>query len=405
MAGESGKEVDVAEKAETPVAEEKTKDVTTTKKKKKKQRGFISRIWHKLFGSRDDDFGRRLERISKDEAAILSRMKRRSHSWGKLRKHLILFSVLLELIAVGYAIMTTASARDWRNRAFHVLPMFLLPLMSYVTYTTLNKYINMRERKDQKTLDKLREERQSKIDELKEKSNYYVTQQLIQRYDTDPAAKAAAATVLASKLGADSGLKLYVGDESKSHSETGRSNDVELVQQAGGLRNRKQPQEHNGGSNPALHHQDASLLQQMGAEIAEYSQPMYVDHYQQGKSDAYSGGFLARMAALLVGEDPTQSFALICGNCHMHNGLASKEDFPYLTYICPHCRAVNGPRKQDDHVSVIESSRAASLLTEDNVKTTRTVSESPIEGTSDVADSEQLASSPGEANRIDNAII
>ena len=34
--------------------------------------------------------------------------------------------------------------------------------------------------KDHKTLERLRAERQAKIDELKEKTNYYTTQQLIQ---------------------------------------------------------------------------------------------------------------------------------------------------------------------------------------------------------------------------------
>lgn len=36
------------------------------------------------------------------------------------------------------------------------------------------------DRRDQKTLERLRAERQAKIDELKEKTNYYTTQQLIQ---------------------------------------------------------------------------------------------------------------------------------------------------------------------------------------------------------------------------------
>lgn len=36
------------------------------------------------------------------------------------------------------------------------------------------------DRKDQKTLERLRAERQAKIDELKERTNYYTTQQLIQ---------------------------------------------------------------------------------------------------------------------------------------------------------------------------------------------------------------------------------
>jgi len=36
------------------------------------------------------------------------------------------------------------------------------------------------EQQDQKNLERLREERQLKIDELKEKTNYYITQNLIQ---------------------------------------------------------------------------------------------------------------------------------------------------------------------------------------------------------------------------------
>ena len=36
------------------------------------------------------------------------------------------------------------------------------------------------DRKDQKTLESLRAERRAKIDELKERTNYYTTQQLIE---------------------------------------------------------------------------------------------------------------------------------------------------------------------------------------------------------------------------------
>ncbi|KAK4370490.1 hypothetical protein RND71_009965 [Anisodus tanguticus] len=154
-----------------------------------------------------------------------------------------------------------------------------------------------KERKDQNTLERLRAERQAKIDELKEKTNYYITQQLIQRYDTDPAA----ATVLASKLGLDTGLKVYLGDESKLNAPAGKSNDVEIMQSTG-LRNRKQ--------------------------------------VRSGSAET-----------MLVGEDPTQSYALICSNCHMHNGLARKEEFPYITYYCPHYNAVNRPKQLADGAS------------------------------------------------------
>lgn len=32
-------------------------------------------------------------------------------------------------------------------------------------------------------------------------------------------------------------------------------------------------------------------------------------------------------------------------------GLARKEEFPYITYYCPHCNALNRPKQADDRVS------------------------------------------------------
>ncbi|MCD7466010.1 hypothetical protein HAX54_002323 [Datura stramonium] len=207
------------------------------------------------------------------------------------------------------------------------------------------------ERKDQKTLERLRAERQAKIDELKEKTNYYITQQLIQRYDPDPASKAAAATVLASKLGADTGLKVYLGNESNLNAPTGKSNDVEVVQSAG-LRNRKQPR--SGSAESAiLDHPEGEMLRDVQLEGSSMNQhqQMIAEHYNPTGSSTQDGGWLARIAALLVGEDPTQSYALICGNCHRHNGLARKEEFPYTTYYCPHCNALNRPKQLTDGTS------------------------------------------------------
>ncbi|XP_065857210.1 uncharacterized protein At2g24330-like [Euphorbia lathyris] len=330
---------------------DKSKPSTITPKKPK---GIMSRIWNGVFRLHGDDFEKRLQNISKEEAAVLGRMKRRSLTWRKMTRHLIVFSVIFEVIAVGYAIMTTRSTDlDWKMRAFRVLPMFLLPGVSSAAYSAFVSFTRMCDRKDQRTLERLRAERQAKINELKEKTNYYTTQQLIQRYDPDPAAKAAAATVLASKLGLDSGLKVYVENEANLNIPTGKSNDVEFVQ-ASGLRNRKQmPSRSSSGGSPPVHHSSEGMLDSAERESLQTSEhnQLIVEHGNPQASTLNDGGWIARLAALLVGEDPTQSYALICGNCHMHNGLARKEDFPYITYYCPHCHALNQPKQSEDRVS------------------------------------------------------
>ncbi|VVB17314.1 unnamed protein product [Arabis nemorensis] len=320
----------------------------------KKRKGFFSRIWNGIFRVRGDDFEKRLQYISREEATVLSRMKRRSMSWRKLTRNLIVSSVIFEIIAVGYAIMTTRTEDlDWKMRSFRILPMFLLPAVSALAYSSVVSFSKMFDRRDQKTLEKLRAERLAKINELKERTNYYTTQQLIQRYDPDPAAKAAAATVLASKLGADSGLKVYLGDESQLDPSSGKSNDME-VNQSRGLRNRRQPntRPHSSGSTSAHHSDDESHhsgTSERFPGIPEQNQQMLVEHYNPQGYAAPDGSWISRIAALLVGEDPTQSYALICGNCHMHNGLARKEDFAYITYYCPHCNALNKPKHSEEN--------------------------------------------------------
>ncbi|WOH03022.1 hypothetical protein DCAR_0522413 [Daucus carota subsp. sativus] len=320
-------------------------------KKKKTKRGVFSRMWNGLFGIHGDDFEKRLKHISKEEATVLARLKKRSTSWRRMTRNLVVFSVLFEVIAVGYAIITTRSLDlNWKMRALRVLPMFLLPAVSSLTYSALVSITRMCDRKDQETIERLRAERIEKINELKERTNYYTTQQLIQRYDPDPAAKAAAATVLASKLGMDSGLKLYMGDDSKFNHSMGKSTDAEHVQSSG-LRNRKQPlTRSNSNASTGMQQLEAEMMQHAaeGSDLFRHEE-LVVEHETPTGIHAQDGGWIARLAALLVGEDPTQSYALICGSCHMHNGLARREDFPYITYYCPHCNALNRPKQLEDN--------------------------------------------------------
>lgn len=145
----------------------------------------------------------------------------------------------------------------------------------------------------------------------------------MQRYDPDPAAKAAAATVLASKLGADSGLRVHLGDDPNLNPSTGKSSDVQVATTSSGLRHRMKSNSRTGSteSAPVLHPEEG-MLSHAGSEGANVSQQqqLIVEHHPQAGMSSTDGGWIARLAALLVGEDPTQSYALICGNCHMHNG-------------------------------------------------------------------------------------
>ncbi|CAA6655784.1 unnamed protein product [Spirodela intermedia] len=319
-----------------------------------------------------EDYEKRLEYLSKEEASVHVRLKRRAQRWRKTVRNIIVFSVVLEVIAVAYAVLTTRSVDlSWQMRALRVLPMFALPTLSSAVYSILVSLTRMLDHRDQKALERLRAERKAKIDELKERTNYYTTQQLIQRYDLDPAAKAAAAAVLASKLGADTGMKFFVGEESNSNNSSGKSSHVELVK-SDGLRNRKHPHRNKSAESDKIQTQlidEISPDQEVPAQTRKV-----VEHDKNPRSD--DGGWISRIAALLVGDDPTQCYAVICVNCRMHNGLARKDDFPYITYYCPHCDALNGPRQSEELASGPSSEKTGPRTTAlDYVSNTNSVLE------------------------------
>uniref|UniRef100_A0A0D6QY52 Lunapark zinc ribbon domain-containing protein n=1 Tax=Araucaria cunninghamii TaxID=56994 RepID=A0A0D6QY52_ARACU len=333
---------------ENVVATETYPLVVTSNLSVQPRNSFFSRIWGAIFRPGKEDFEKKLENLSKEEAAVYARSKKRTQTWRKIARALIVYSVIFELAAVVIALMSTRSPDlTWQMRALRVLPIFALPALSTIMYSAFGNYFRMREKKDQKTLDRLRAERKAKIDELKERTNYYLTQQLIQRYDLDPAAKAAAASALVSKLGAEAGLNVSIQDSSLNQNQ-GKSHDMEVVQSAG-LRNRRPPhtRSHSIGSisTEKLAEQPATTaMPGTPSEVASQQGFVFENHQNARASE---GGWIARIAAMLVGEDPTQCYALICSNCHMHNGLARKEDFPYITYYCPHCNAFNGSRKAE----------------------------------------------------------
>lgn len=59
----------------------------------------------------------------------------------------------------------------------------------------------------------------------------------------------------------------------------------------------------------------------------------------------------------------------------LYSGLARKEDFPFITYYCPHCHALNKPKQSGGELSGSVSPNAT-LRTGGSVETS-TTSDSP----------------------------
>lgn len=56
--------------------------------------------------------------------------------------------------------------------------------------------------------------------------------------------------------------------------------------------------------------------------------------------------YLDRLVEYLVGDGPSNRYALICHQCDSHNGMALKEEFEYFGFRCCFCNYWNPARKQ-----------------------------------------------------------
>ncbi|XP_017891029.1 endoplasmic reticulum junction formation protein lunapark-B [Ceratina calcarata] len=73
--------------------------------------------------------------------------------------------------------------------------------------------------------------------------------------------------------------------------------------------------------------------------------------------------YLDRLIDVLVGDGPSNRYALICRHCESHNGMALKEEFEYFGFRCCYCNFWNPARKQKPFTPKIDVSYNSQSMT------------------------------------------
>jgi hypothetical protein len=202
---------------------------------------------------------------------------------------------------------------------------------------------------------------QEKIDELKEKSDYYNTQQLLERYD--PKSSPTKQTNVPPE-------RILRGEPTHNLHHKPSTND--LRHSADTLRQRlpaqQQPQLPLNSSLPRLPPPItpatfAPLPQQPQQNIPQFHPSAFSPPPSPvlSQQEPHSKTFLDRLLDLLVGEDENSAdhrYALICRHCKAHNGLAPPGERPGdVGYLCGRCGGWNGPdpKKRGDESHTLPS--------------------------------------------------
>ncbi|RKP12579.1 hypothetical protein BJ684DRAFT_307, partial [Piptocephalis cylindrospora] len=175
-----------------------------------------------------------------------------------------------------------------------VAPLVLIPVFIYFLKSFIRFWFTRKQVSEEGHLTHLRAEQKTKVEELKKKTAYYSTRNLLERYD--PVTRST------------------ISDGSSSGDGSGKGRRPQSAGKDGG------PSAYPGGP----------------PSPTQMTSPPERQWYD-------------KLVDLIVGEEAvnaeTHKYALICGRCYAHNGLVLPDEIETIQYTCPKCNYFNPSRK------------------------------------------------------------
>ena len=289
---------------------------------------------HRLFGwfrKQDDDYDKILDDISisiKKKQLDLSLISSRKRSWIS---NFLLLTIPLYLI---FSIVFILNASDLRNQVYTIvfITVGLIVIIQFRKLITM--WFDRLKRLELQELEKLQNQQQLKVEELKRKTSYYLTKGLIERYDSPTKNAVNAGSDAVDANSSDSAKENTPRKRNvKSESTTPKPKDKALNIQPSPLQ-MKQRQD----TNASLRIQTQANQQGGDAHSLKYERaPTYT--------------WVDRILDLIIGdsESNVQKYALICTNCFEHNGLAFANEYPTATFRCKKCGFLTDKSGKSDH--------------------------------------------------------
>ncbi|CAG8548222.1 10788_t:CDS:1 [Acaulospora colombiana] len=231
---------------------------------------------------------------------------------------LIVYSLIAYVTYVaGYWYFVYMSTEEEGWDLLKLAPVFTGPFLIVIGYKFETLWYRRKEANEQAQLEQLKAKQKLKIEELKKKTAYYITKNLLERYD--------------------------------SPKETHQPN-LPLPQGQKGLVPRPvQPVNPNMRQPLSPNPQAILTSREVKGEKADMTPLSGNDasrpnNYSPNSITPVQRHWYDKLVDVLVGEDE-QKYALICQNCFTWNGLAFPTEFEDVQYFCKKCNHFNPSRR------------------------------------------------------------
>ncbi|KOC68357.1 Protein lunapark-B, partial [Habropoda laboriosa] len=303
--------------------------------------------------------------ILEDLDAKIKEIERYGHTTEQRHKKivgtLILYSVILYIISafIFYFYFFPASLYD---QIFYIIPLLIFPILILLTKKMVTWYYKRKISENEEKLSTMRLEKHKILDEVTETETYKKAKEILLKFAPDQLRMA----LLSYKVTPSKTLQGF----STPH------NVMSPMSSSGELRRRvvpsqNQPLNVQSGSpgntdlvpvgvaptqNP-LNTPIQSDVRSVNTSVMGYRTPLPRPILPRQRT------YLDRLIDYLVGDGPSNRYALICRKCESHNGMALKEEFEYFGFRCCYCNFWNPARKQKSAAPKLGTDTTASSST------------------------------------------
>ncbi|KAG0142435.1 hypothetical protein CROQUDRAFT_662511 [Cronartium quercuum f. sp. fusiforme G11] len=218
------------------------------------------------------------------------------------------------------------------DQILELVPIVLVPIGLMFARQLCQSWYTRKHETEKVQLRQLQKQLREKVEELKKKTSYYTTRELLERYDDQ--------------------LKTFtVRNDASIRTAVNRSPSISTPNTL-----RQRPPPSSTSPNPQL--TTSISLNSMNAPQSNTGKPRNSNPAQLVSSPAGSNrGWADRFAEALLGDDeakPETKYALICLKCFNHNGLVRQEELDTIQYVCPRCGTFNPSKTRRSHSPTLE---------------------------------------------------
>ena len=270
---------------------------------------------------------------------------------------LILYSVILYIVTafIFYFYFFPASLYD---QIFYIIPLLIFPILILLTKKMVTWYYKRKISENQEKLSTMQSEKRKILDEVTETETYKKAKEILMKFAPDQ--------LRMTPLSPQPTYKVSPSQETPQRFSMSQ-NVISPIPASGELRrrvvtNQNQPLNVQGGmptntgpvpigmapiQNPSST-PFQSGVRPINTPVMGYRSPLPRPVLPRERN------YLDRFIDYLVGDGPSNRYALICRHCESHNGMALKEEFEYFGFRCCYCNFWNPARKQKPSAPKLE---------------------------------------------------